>query len=78
MFLLSVIQHNGVADPGLLLWIKDFLDHLIGFGPWMVVLAIGVLLLAMPMGLVCLFVVQRRHGKAGSLRPVQDSHNPSG
>ncbi len=78
MVLLSVILHNGAADPGLLLWIKDFLDHLIGFGPWMALLAIGVLLLAMPTGLVSLFVIQHRPGKAGSLRPVPDSHNPSG
>ncbi len=78
MVLLSVILHNGAADPGLLLWIKDFLDHLIGFGQWTAVVAIGALLLAMPMGLVCLFVVQHRHGKAGSLRPVPDIHNPSG
>ncbi len=67
MPLLSVILHSGAADPGLLLWIKEFLDHLIGFGPWMVVLAIGVLLLAMPMGLVSLFVVQHRRGKAAFL-----------
>ena len=78
MVLLSVILHNGAADPGLLLWIKELLDHLIGFGPWTVVVATGVLLLAMPMGLLCLFVVQHRHGKAGSLRPVPDSKNPNG
>ena len=78
MPLLSVILHNGAADPGLLLWIKEFLDQLIGFGPWMAVLAIGVLLLAMPIGLVGLFLVQDRPGKAGSLRPVPDSHHLSG
>ena len=65
--MLWVMLHTGIADPGLLAWIKDFLDHLfgpIGFGPWAVVLAIGLLLLAMPLGLVCLFLVQRRRGKA--------------
>lgn len=78
MALLSVILHNGAADPGLLLWIKEFLDHLIGFGPWTAVVAIGVMLLAMPMGLVSLFVVQQRRGKSGFPSPAPDSHNTSG
>ena len=61
--MLSVILHTGIADPGLLAWIKDFLDHLfglIGFSPWTVVLAIGLLLLAMAAGLIGLYVVQHR------------------
>jgi hypothetical protein len=77
--MLSVILHTGIADPGLLAWIKDFLDHLfgpIGFGPWTFVLAIGLLILAMPAGLISLYVVQRRRGKASLPRPVPDSPNP--
>jgi len=77
--MLSVILHTGIADPGLLAWIKDFLDHLfgpIGFSPWAFVLAIGLFLLAMPAGLIGLYVVQHRRGKAGLPRPVPDSPNP--
>ncbi len=79
--MLWVMLHTGIADPGLLAWIKDFLDHLfepIGFGPWTVVLAIGVLLLAMPLGLIGLFLIQRRRGKRGFPHPVPDRPNPRG
>ncbi len=75
--MLSVILHTGIADPGLMAWIKDVLDHLFGFGPWTVVLAFGLLLLAMPLGLVCLFVVQRKRRKAGFRYPVSDIYHPS-
>ena len=78
MALLKVFLHNGAADPGLLLWIKEFLDHLIWFGPWTVVVGIGVLLLAMPMGLVSLDAIQRTRGKSGFPCPVPNSHNRNG
>ena len=79
LVMLSVILHTGIADPGLLAWIKDFLDHLfglIGFSPWTVVLAIGLLLLAMPASLIGLYVVQHRRGKADLPRLGPDSPNP--
>ncbi len=58
--ILSVMAHHGEADPALLAWVKDLLDHLIGLGPWTVVALIGLLILAMPVGLSAFYLVQQR------------------
>jgi hypothetical protein len=58
----SVVPHQGEADPTLLGWIKDQLDHLLGLGPWTVVALLGLLLLLAPASLVTLYLVQRRAG----------------
>ncbi len=62
--ILSVAAHHGEADPRLLVWIKDLLDQLIGLGPWTVVALIGVLILAMPIGLSAFYLVQQRRNAA--------------
>ncbi len=56
----AVVGHDGTADPTLLGWIKDQLDHLLGLGPWTVVALLGLLLLVMPLSLVALYLAQRR------------------
>ena len=59
--LLSVVAHQGdAANPELLEWIKDRLDHLLGLGPWAVVALAGMILVALPVGLVLLYVAQKR------------------
>ena len=59
--LLSVVAHQGdAANPELLEWIKDRLDHLLGLGPWAVVALAGMILVALPVGLVLLYVTQKR------------------
>ncbi len=62
--MLSIMAHHGEADPALLAWIKDLLDQLIGFGPWTVVVLIGLLILAMPIGLSAFYLVQQRRAAA--------------
>ena len=59
--LLSVVAHQGdAANPELLDWIKDRLDHLLGLGPWVVVALAGLIIVSLPIGLVLLYVAQKR------------------
>jgi hypothetical protein len=60
------MAHQGDADPTLLAWIKDQLDHLLGLGPWTVVALLGLLLLLMPLGVVAFYLAQQR--RDGALR----------
>ena len=61
MILWSVTRHHSeAADPDLLDWIKDRLDHLLGLGPWTVVALVGLLMLLIPISVVVLYLVQRR------------------
>ena len=58
--ILFILAHHGEADPDLLIWIKDLLDQMIGMSPWMIVIAIGLVVIAIPIGVMTLFLVQRR------------------
>ena len=60
MMLLSVVSHHGEADPALLEWIKSVLDRLIGLGPWAVVILLGLLILAIPLGVIAFYLAQQR------------------
>jgi hypothetical protein len=62
--LLSVLSHHGEADPALLEWIKEVLDHLIGVGPWAIVVALGLLILAIPLGVIGFYLAQQRRTEA--------------
>jgi|TARA_Y100000031_G_scaffold129752_1_gene148999 hypothetical protein len=70
-FLSSVAAHHGeAADPDLLEQIKNLLDHLLGVGPWTIVVGLGVVILLMPLSIVAFYLVQkRRHSSAGPRRP---------
>lgn len=73
-FLWSIASHHSEpADPDLLNWIKHFLDSFFGFGPWIVVLLLGALIVAMPLGVMCFYLVQqRRHAGVEAPRPTGD------
>jgi len=58
--ILFILSHHGEADPELLIWIKDLLDQILGMSPWMIVIAIGLFLIAIPIGVTALFLFQRR------------------
>ena len=58
-----ILAHQGdAADPELLRWIKVQLDHIFGSGPWAVVAIMGFIILAIPIfvGAVYLMQVNRR------------------
>ena len=59
--LLSVATHHGEgADPDLLVWIKDQLDHLFNLGPWTVVALLGIVIAAIPLAVAGVYWWQQR------------------
>ena len=64
--LMSVAAHHGeAADPRLLEWIKDRLDDLLGLSPWTAVVLLGVVIAAIPLGVMGFYLFQQRR-QAGS------------
>ena len=64
--LLSILAH--LSEPGdsvLLEWIRHRLDALLGLGPAVMVVAIGLIIVAMPLTILAVFLVQRRRLKKG-------------
>ena len=59
---MSVAAHQGGLDVDLLGWIKDLLDGFLGLGDWAVVALTGAIILAVPVGLIVLYVSQRKRG----------------
>ena len=55
------LHHEAPGDPTLLRWVQDRLDHLIGLEAGAMVAVIGLLLLAIPAGILAAYVLQRRH-----------------
>ena len=63
--ILSVPGHHGeAADPELLVWIKQLLDHLLGSAGWVVVAVVGLALVAFPVGLVLFYIAQTRRDRS--------------
>ena len=59
--LLSVAFYHGeVAAPTLLEWIKTRLDDLLNLGPWTVVIILGIVIAAIPVGAVVFYLLQQR------------------
>lgn len=60
MFLLSALAHHGEpGDPVLLEWIKHQIDAMIGLGDWAIVVILGVVIVAIPAGIIGFFALQR-------------------
>ncbi len=56
----SLAAHHGeAADPRLLGWIKHVLDQMIGLGPWTVVAGLGFIVVAIPVAVVAIYLIQR-------------------
>ncbi len=66
---MSIAAHQGELDVHLLGWIKDMLDDLLGLSDWAVVALTGAVILVIPMGLLALYLSQR---KRGSYDPAGD------
>ena len=60
MFLLSGLAHHGEpGDPELLVWIRDQIDAVLGVGATGMVIALGAVIVALPLAIMVVFVVQR-------------------
>ena len=59
--LLAALKHQGgAADPALLEWIKDTLDHLLGLGPWSVIISLGLIIVLLPLLIMVFYTLQLR------------------
>ena len=66
MDLWSMAAHHGeAADPRLLGWIKHLLDQMIGLGPWTVVAGLGFIVVAIPVVVVAIYLIQRGRNPGG-------------
>ena len=60
MFLLSGLAHHGEpGDPELLVWIRDQIDAVLGLGATGMVIALGAVIVTVPLAIMAVFVVQR-------------------
>ncbi len=60
MILLNILAHHGEpGDPTLLQWIQDRIDSIYGGGPALIVAVLGILIVAIPVGIMALFLLQR-------------------
>ena len=60
----SILLHQGdAADPELIHWLKDQMDEILGLGPWVMVLMMGAIVVAIPVSIgLVYYYQQRRHG----------------
>lgn len=73
LMLWSIAAHHAdAADPDLLEWIKDRLDHLINLDAWVVVVVLALILLSIPVSVVTLYLVQRRRYGIDPRRSPED------
>ena len=58
-----ILAHQGdSADPELLHWIKDRLDGMFGSDPWVMVALMGLFILAIPLSVGILYLIQTHQG----------------
>ena len=56
----SIRPHQGEpGDADLLEWIKDLIDSVVGVGPAVIVVALGLVILAIPVAIMVIFWAQR-------------------
>lgn len=54
------VHHSEAIDPTLMEWIRHQIDAVTGLGPLSIVLALGALIVAFPVGLLVLIWYQKR------------------
>ena len=70
-----ILAHQGdSADPELLHWIKDRLDGMLSSDPWIMVALIGLSILAIPLSVGILYLVQTRQGGKTIFPPDPNEH----
>lgn len=58
--LFSILAHHPEpADPVLMEWIKHQIDALLGLGPAAIVIALGFVIVAIPLAVAGIFLAQR-------------------
>ena len=71
--ILSVLRHHGeAANPELLAWIKQLLDHVLGPSGWVIVAVVAVALIAFPVGLVLFYLSQLRRERTDTCQASGD------
>ena len=68
-----ILAHQGdAADPELLHWIKERMDQIFGPGPWVVVAIMGVIILAIPVFVIVVYLLQAKRRSSDTVPPDQD------
>ena len=63
VFLLSALAHHSEpGDPILLGWIKDQIDAVLGLGDLALVIILGAIVIAIPIGILAAYLMQRVRG----------------
>ncbi|MBQ11323.1 MAG: hypothetical protein CMJ45_07230 [Planctomyces sp.] len=71
--MLSVLRHHGeAANPELLIWIKQLLDHILGSSEWIIVAVVAVALVTFPVGLILFYLSQLRRERADTYQASGD------
>ncbi|MDE2939329.1 MAG: hypothetical protein OXR67_10505 [Chloroflexota bacterium] len=52
-------HHDDIVDPDFLAWLKARLDHIITLDPWVLVIILTVIVLAIPAGIVGFYIYQQ-------------------
>ena len=55
-----LLHHGESADPELLIWIKNVLDHIFGSGPWLAIGLLGSIVCIMPLAVILVYLTRRR------------------
>ena len=60
MFWSVLAHHQEVADPELLDWLKHRIDTVLGLDPGVIVVAIGCLVVSIPIAILSIYAIQQR------------------
>ena len=52
-------HHDDIVDPDFLAWLKARLDHIITLDPWVLVIILTVIVLAIPASIVGFYIYQQ-------------------
>ena len=59
LFLSALAHHSEPGDPTLFDWMKHQIDAVVGLGPAAIVTALGALVIAIPIGILLFYFLQR-------------------
>lgn len=59
MMLRVAAHHDDIVDPDFLAWLKARLDHIMTLEPWVLVLILSLIVLAIPASIVGFYIYQQ-------------------